>query len=102
MVSALGNTVPATWAKIVAGQSGVTRLTRFDARDLPEGVRLAGEVKDFASEPVLDRKEAKRLDLFIQYALVAADEALREAGMGGLREVPEPDETGVIVGSGIG
>jgi 3-oxoacyl-[acyl-carrier-protein] synthase II len=102
MVTPLGNTFPATWRNIIAGQSGITRLTRFDAMDLPEPVRLAGEVKDFVSEPVLDRKEARRVDLFIQYALVAADEAMRTAGLGGLQPVADPDETGVILGSGIG
>ena len=102
MVTALGNSVPATWEGVLAGKSGVSHLTRFDPGDLPESVRLAAEVKDFVIEPVLDRKEAKRTDLFIQYALVAADEAMRSAGLGGLQAVPEPDDTGVIVGSGIG
>ncbi|MQA89293.1 MAG: beta-ketoacyl-ACP synthase II [Gemmatimonas sp.] len=102
LVTALGNTSEATWRGVVEGRSGIGSLTRFDSGDLPEAVRIAGEVKDFVVEPVLDRKEARRMDLFIQYALVAADEALRHAGMGGLTRVLDPDETGVIVGSGIG
>ena len=81
----------------------MTRLTRFEAGDLPETVCIAAEVKGFEPEPVLDRKEARRVDLFIQYSLVATDEALRSAGLPGLSPgLPDPDETGVIVGSGIG
>lgn len=102
MVTALGNTVAATWEGVRASRSGVTRLTRFDPADLPDSVCIAAEVKEFSIEPVLGRKEAKRIDLFIQYSLVAADEALRSAGLDGLTRVPDPDETGVIVGSGIG
>jgi len=102
MVTALGNTALQTWAAVVAGRSGVTRLSRFDPGDLPEAVCLAAEVKDFVIDPILDRKESRRVDLFIQYALTAAEEALRSAGFGGLRPVPEPDEVGVIIGSGIG
>ncbi len=101
-MTALGNDVQATWDAVVSGVSGVTRLTRFDPVDLPEAVCVAAEVKGFTVEPLLDRKEARRTDLFIQYALVAAEEAMRGAGLGGLRPTSHPDETGVIVGSGIG
>jgi 3-oxoacyl-[acyl-carrier-protein] synthase II len=51
---------------------------------------------------VLDRKEARRMDTFIQYAVVAADEAMRAAGLGGIGTVPDPENTGVIIGSGMG
>jgi 3-oxoacyl-[acyl-carrier-protein] synthase II len=102
MLTPLGNSAPESWRAVVAGRSGIARLTRFDPGDLPEAVCIAGEVKDFSPDGVLDRKEARRVDLFIQYALVAADEALRSAGLGGLGTVPEPDETGIVVGSGIG
>lgn len=102
MVTALGNTGAETWENVAAGRSGTAALTRFPPADLPESVRVSAEVKGFTAEPVVDRKEARRIDLFMQYALVAADEAMRHAGLGGLRRVPDPDETGVIVGSGIG
>ncbi|MEX2584695.1 MAG: beta-ketoacyl-ACP synthase II [Gemmatimonadota bacterium] len=102
LVTALGNSADSTWEGVVAGRSGVAGLTRFDSGDLPASILIAAEVKDFAFEPVLDRKDARRIDLFIQYALVAADEAMRRAGFDGLTRVPDPDETGVIVGSGIG
>ncbi len=102
MVTPLGTSAPETWAGAVAGRSGIGRLTRFAPGDLPEAVCIAGEVKDFTPDAVLDRKEARRVDLFIQYALAAADEALRMAGFGGLGQLPDPDETGIVVGSGIG
>ncbi len=101
-VTALGNSVPETWRRILAGESGVSRLSRFEPGDLPETICIAAEVKAFTPEPAVSRREAKRIDAFIQYAMVAADEALREAGLGGLSQVPDPDETGVIIGSGIG
>ncbi|HEX6068521.1 MAG TPA: beta-ketoacyl-ACP synthase II, partial [Longimicrobiaceae bacterium] len=102
MVTALGNSTARTWERAVQGCSGVGQVTRFEPGDLPPEVCIAAEVKDFSCDAVLDRKEQRRVDLFIQYALVAADEALRHAGLEGLGPVPEPDETGVIVGSGIG
>jgi 3-oxoacyl-[acyl-carrier-protein] synthase II len=102
VVSALGNTAAETWRRAIAGESGVTQLTRFDGGDLPRQICIAAEVKDLVVEPVLDRREARRTDPFIRYSLIAADEALRNAGLGGLQPVPDPDETGVIVGSGIG
>jgi 3-oxoacyl-[acyl-carrier-protein] synthase II len=102
MVTPLGNSAPATWQCAIEGRSGITRLTRFDPSDLPESVCIAGEVKDFSADSVMDRKEARRVDLFIQYALAAADEALHCAGLGGLGQLPDPDETGIVVGSGIG
>jgi 3-oxoacyl-[acyl-carrier-protein] synthase II len=102
MVTALGNTGSETWSNVAAGRSGTDVLTRFDPADLPAAVCIAAEVRNFTPDAVVDRKEARRIDLFMQYALVAADEAMRVAGLGGLRPVPNPDETGVIVGSGIG
>jgi 3-oxoacyl-[acyl-carrier-protein] synthase II len=102
MLSPLGNTAPETWRNVVAGRPGITALTRFDIGDLPPAIAVAGEVKNFNPDGILDRKEARRIDLFIQYAIVAAHEALTNAGLGGLVPVPEPEETGVIIGSGIG
>ncbi len=102
MITALGNSAPETWRRVVAGESGIGALSRCQLPGLPPKVAIAGEVKDFTPEPVLDRKEARRMDWFIQYALVAADEAMRDAGLGGLGTVPDPEETGVIIGSGMG
>ena len=102
MVTALGNSASETWERAKRGCSGVAPVTRFDPGDLPPEICVAAEVKGFDPSAVVDRKEQRRIDLFIQYALVAADEALRQAGIDGLTRVPDPDETGVIVGSGIG
>jgi 3-oxoacyl-[acyl-carrier-protein] synthase II len=103
MVTALGNSAVETWAGMRAGQSGVGPLTRCELPGIAPEIAIAGEVKGFTPEPVLDRKDARRMDWFIQYALVAADEALRSAGLDGLpMTVPDPEETGTIVGSGMG
>jgi 3-oxoacyl-[acyl-carrier-protein] synthase II len=102
MVTALGNSTEETWKNVVEGRSGIGPLTRCDLSSLPPAVAIAGEVKDFSAEGVLERKEARRMDWFIQYSLVAAHEALRNAGLGGLGAVPQPEETGVIIGSGMG
>jgi 3-oxoacyl-[acyl-carrier-protein] synthase II len=103
MVTALGNSAAETWAGMRAGRSGVGPLTRCELPGIAPEIAIAGEVKGFTPEPVLDRKDARRMDWFIQYALVAADEALRSAGLSGLpMTVPDPEETGTIVGSGMG
>src|SRR5688500_9058000 len=102
MVTPLGSDAATTWEAVQAGRSGIGPLTRCELPGLAPEVCIAGEVKDFSPEPVLDRKDARRMDTFIQYALVAADEALRSAGLGGLGPVPNPQETGTIIGSGMG
>jgi 3-oxoacyl-[acyl-carrier-protein] synthase II len=103
MVTPLGNSAGETWAAMREGRSGTGPLTKCELPGLAPEVCIAAEVKGFSPEPVLDRKDARRMDWFIQYALVAADEALRSAGLGGLgTPVPEPEETGTIVGSGMG
>jgi 3-oxoacyl-[acyl-carrier-protein] synthase II len=102
MVTPLGNGAEETWKNVLAGKSGTGPLTRFQLDGLPPEVCVAAEVKDFSPEPVIERREAKRMDTFIQYALVAADEALRNAGLAGLGPVPDPENTGTIIGSGMG
>ncbi|HYJ80636.1 MAG TPA: beta-ketoacyl-ACP synthase II [Longimicrobiaceae bacterium] len=102
MVTPLGNTAEETWKHVLAGRSGTGPLTRFKLEGLAPELCIAGEVKDFSADAVVDRREQKRMDTFIQYALVAADEALRGAGLGGLGPVPDPENTGTIIGSGMG
>lgn len=97
-VSPCGNDVPSTWSAMCEARPGVAGVTRFDASSLP--VRIAAEVKDFKADAHFDRKQAKRLDLMAQYAVVAAREALRQAGIAP-REGGDP-RLGVYVGSGIG
>jgi len=102
MVTPLGNDRETSWSAALAGISGTAALSRCVLNGVPASVAVAGEVKNFDPSAVIDRKQARRVDLFIQYALVAADEALRHAGFGGLGPLPDPDEVGVIIGSGIG
>jgi 3-oxoacyl-[acyl-carrier-protein] synthase II len=102
MVTPLGNNAGDTWQNILAGKSGTGPLTRFQLDGLDPQVCIAAEVKGFDPEPVIERREAKRMDTFIQYALVATDEAMRMAGLGGLSQVPDPENTGTIIGSGMG
>jgi 3-oxoacyl-[acyl-carrier-protein] synthase II len=98
LVTPLGIGTKATWEAAIAGKSGVGPITRFDAKDLPS--RIAGEVKEFDADLYMDRKEARRNDLFIQFGLAAAQVALQDAGLP--LDKPLGERCGVIVGSGMG
>ena len=97
-VSPLGNTIDDTWAAIKAGKSGVGPLTRVDAEKF--SAKVAAEVKDFDIEQYVERKEARKMDRFTQYALAAALMAHKDSGL----EVNESnaERIGVWIGSGIG
>ena len=97
-VSPLGGSVATTWDALVAGKSGAAPIQRFDPSELD--VRFACEVKNFDPLEHMDRKEAKRADLYAQYGIAAAEQAVRDAGFNG--ELASGDRTGVIIGSGIG
>jgi len=99
-VTALGLDVPSTWDALVAGRSGVGPITHFDPSRVAS--KIAGEVKDFDCSSVLDRKDQRRNDLYVQYALVATQQAIRQAGLPDRVEGEEAERTGVIVGTGIG
>lgn len=98
VISPLGTGVEKNWEALMRGQSGIDHITRFDASDLPS--RIAGEVKDFNAEEFIDKKELKKMDLFIQYAMGAADLAMKDSGL----EITEEnaERVGVLVGSGLG
>ncbi|MCL6555616.1 MAG: beta-ketoacyl-ACP synthase II [Burkholderiales bacterium] len=98
IVSPVGNTVDEAWANILAGRSGITRITRFDASAFAS--QIAGEVKGFDVGAYLSAKEARRMDTFIHYGMAASIQALRDAGIDPKPE--DPERYGVIVGSGIG
>jgi 3-oxoacyl-[acyl-carrier-protein] synthase II len=97
-ITPLGNDVETTWKHLVEGHSGAGPITRFDTTGFD--VRFACEVKEFSTEGVIDRKDAKRMDRFVQFAVVAAAEALRNAQLD--LESTNRDRIGVLIGSGIG
>jgi len=99
-LSALGNDVASTWDGLVAGRSGIRTIESFDPARLD--VRIAAEVMAFDPSAVLDRKDMRRTDRYIQFALVAAREALDHARFPGRMEGELAERTGVIVGSGLG
>ncbi len=97
-VTPVGNDVASTWRALLAGTSGAGRITKFDPTEFK--VRFACEVKGFDPLAYMDRKEAKRADVYTQYALAASVQAMDDAGLSDGGFVPE--EAGVIIGSGIG
>lgn len=98
IVSPIGNNLQEFWDHLLQGDSGAGPITRFDASAYE--TRFACEVKGFTTEGALDRKEAKRMDRFVQYAVVAALEAVRNSGLD--LEAIDRSRVGVIIGSGIG
>jgi 3-oxoacyl-[acyl-carrier-protein] synthase II len=98
VVSPLGNDTETFWRKLVAGESGAGPITRFATAGY--GTTFACEVREFSAEGVLDRKEAKRMDRFVQYAVVATHEALRHSGLD--LDAVDRARVGVVIGSGIG
>jgi 3-oxoacyl-[acyl-carrier-protein] synthase II len=98
IVSPVGIGVPEAWNSIVAGKSGITRITRFDPSSLTS--QIAGEVKDFDPAKYVSPKEVRRFDTFIHYGLAAAIESIKDAGLDFDRE--QREQVGVCIGSGLG
>jgi 3-oxoacyl-[acyl-carrier-protein] synthase II len=98
LVSALGVGTEATWSGLLAGKSGIGPITRFDPSDF--SVRIAGEVKGFDPLQFVEKKDVKKMDAFIQYALAAAGFAMEDAGLS--VKPDDADRVGVFIGSGIG
>ncbi len=97
-ITPLGNNVEEFWKGIKEGKCGIDQITKFDASEFK--VKLAAEVKGYNPEDYFDRREAKRLDLFSQYAMVASREAWKDSGLD--KETENMERVGVVVGSGIG
>lgn len=98
VISPLGNEVQELWKNLLAGESGIDFITKFDTTNFD--TKFAGEVRNFYSDDYLDRKEARRMDRFIQYAIAASDKAIKHAGLN--LDIESKDRIGVIVSSGIG
>lgn len=98
LVTPLGTGVEKNWTALMAGRSGIGPITRFECADFP--TRIAGEVRDFVPEDWIERREIKKMDPFIQYAVAAAQMAMDQAGL----KIPPADaeRVGTIVGVGIG
>jgi 3-oxoacyl-[acyl-carrier-protein] synthase II len=99
-VNALGQDVATFWDNLVAGRSGIRTITHFDPSRVD--AKIAAEVKDFDPSAVLDRKDMRRTDRYIQFALVCARQALDDAGLPGRLDDETAARTGVIIGSGLG
>src|SRR3989337_3514224 len=98
VISPLGTGIEKNWKRILEGMSGIRRITRFDATNFP--VQIAGEVPDFNPEVFIEKKEIKKMDTFIHYALAASIMAVKDAGLEVTSENAE--RVGVYIGSGIG
>ena len=100
LLTSLGQDVATSWAGLASGTSGVRTIEAFDP--LRVNSKIAGEVRDFDASGVLDRKEIRRTDRYIQFGLVATREAMDQAGLPARLESEEAERTGVILGTGLG
>ncbi|MFW6410398.1 MAG: beta-ketoacyl-ACP synthase II [Halanaerobiales bacterium] len=97
-VSSLGDTLDEFWTNITAGKSGITKITKFDTEEFPS--KIAAEISDFDSTEFIDKKSAKRMGKFTEFAVVASEKALNDAKLEITEDLAE--QTGVLIGSGIG
>lgn len=97
-ITPIGNTVPKMWEAVKAGNCGIDKITLFDTTG--RKVTLAGEVKNYVPEEVLDKREVRKMDRYVQFAMIAAKEAMQDAVID--PETVDTDRCGVIVSSGIG
>jgi len=97
-VNPVGNDVSSTWDALINGRSGVGRITKFDAVNF--NVKIAGEVKDFNPENILGKKEIRKMDLYVQYSICSADEAIKDAKLN--FDNIDPYRVGVLIATGIG
>jgi 3-oxoacyl-[acyl-carrier-protein] synthase II len=98
LVTPLGTGVEKNWESLVHGRSGVGTISRFDASGFP--TRIAGEVRDFRAEDFIEKKEIKKMDLFIQYTMAAADMAIASSGL--KIDDANAERVGVVIGVGLG
>jgi 3-oxoacyl-[acyl-carrier-protein] synthase II len=98
MIAPVGNTPTECWANLIAGKSGISRITKFDPSAF--SAQIAGEVKGFNVEDYLSAKEARHMDTFIHFGIAAAMQAMADSGLDVSKE--DPERIGVVIGSGIG
>jgi len=98
-VTALGSDLDTLWNNLIQGKSGVSQIESFDVSEYT--TRIAASVKDFNPEDYMERKDARKMDRFVQFAVAAASRALADSGLN-IAEDTDPDRVGVMIGSGIG
>ena len=98
IVSPVGNDVAAAWASILAGRSGIDVIKRFDTANFP--THFGGEIRELNLEPYMSAKDARRMDAFMQYGVVAGMQAMRDSGL--VVTEANSDRIGVLMGSGMG
>lgn len=98
LVTPLGNDVESTWQALKEGRSGINPLEHFDVSEFT--TRFGGSIKNFDCDPYISSKEARRMDVFIQYGLAAGIQAVQDSGL--LDSPVDPERVGVAIGSGIG
>ena len=98
LVTPVGNTVDTTWKALLSGKSGIAPITKFDASEF--STRFSGSVKDFDIEQYVTKKEARKMDLFIQYGMAAGIQAIQDSGLDMSKE--NPGRVGTAIGSGMG
>src|SRR6185369_6552907 len=101
LLTPIGNDQPSTWQALLDGKSGAGPITLFETTPDFE-VRFACEVKGFQPENFMEKKEARRMDRYSQFALAAAQEAMHNSGLAALLDELDKDRIGVIIASGIG
>ncbi|MCS6235685.1 beta-ketoacyl-ACP synthase II [Shewanella baltica] len=98
LVTPVGNTVDTTWKALLSGKSGIAPITKFDASEFT--TRFSGSVKDFDVEQYLTKKDARKMDLFIQYGMAAGIQAIQDSGLDMSKE--NPGRVGTAIGAGMG
>ncbi|TBL77695.1 beta-ketoacyl-ACP synthase II [Paenibacillus thalictri] len=99
VMTSIGRDLETFWGSLMAGKSGVSEIEAFDVSEYP--TRIAASIKDFNPEEYVDKKEARRMDRFVQFAVAASLNALKDANLN-VKEDTDPERVGVYVGSGIG
>lgn len=98
-MTSIGQDLHTLWTNLINGKSGVSHIDSFDVSEYP--TKIAASIKDFRVEDYIEKREARKMDRFVQFAVAAANEALKDADLS-IREQTDPERVGVFVGSGIG